>query len=350
MLFRFVGFTYTKSILLVFLALEFFFVSIDTLKYINSLPDSANLLVLFFVYEFLNALNYTFPISIMLASITAYITLIKSNQLVAILSIGYSKKQILKVILLIATVLNALYIALNATPFVYSQENINNIIQRASISDAKNDILVKYENSYVYINKIYPLLQKAELVKIFETKNLELKKFIQAKEAIFDGEYWILKEATINNIPDNLKFGKSKIEIVKMDEYKTLRGFKPKVLDTVYQNKPNASIIDAFNAFLLLKEQNLNTQKIRSLLYSFAIIPLTMVLSIIIISYYMPLLGRYTNLAKLAFSLTLVALILWGMFFALTKLSISGFFHPELGTIIPISILGITSIFYYKRK
>ena len=349
MLFRFISYTYIKSIMLIFLALEFFFVGIDTLKYVNNLPDSANLLVLFFVYEFLNALNYIFPISIMLASITAYVALIKSNQLVAILSIGYSKKQILKIILLIAAILNSLYIALNATPFVYSQENINNIIQRASISDAKNDILVKYENSYVYINKIYPLLQKAELVKIFETKNLELKKFIQAKEAIFDGEYWILKEATINNIPDNLKFNQSKIEIIKMNEYKTLKDFKPKILDTVYQNKPNATIIDAFNAFLLLEEQNLNTQKIRSLLYSFIVIPITMVLSIIIISYYMPLLQRYINLAKLGFSLTLFALIMWGIFFTLTKLSISGFFYPELGILIPILILFSTSIIYYRK-
>lgn len=51
MLIRFVGFYYLKYFLIIFLGLEGFFLAIDTLKYIEELPDSANLLILFLFYD-----------------------------------------------------------------------------------------------------------------------------------------------------------------------------------------------------------------------------------------------------------------------------------------------------------
>ena len=75
-----------------FFALELFFISIDSLKYLDQFPNSANLIVLFFVYDFLYALNYTLPIAILLATIVFYLSLVKNNQYSAFLALGYSKK------------------------------------------------------------------------------------------------------------------------------------------------------------------------------------------------------------------------------------------------------------------
>ena len=349
MLGRFVGFIYLKFIFIIFIALQMFFMSIDILKYSDSLPDSANLFVLFLVYDFLYALNYTFPISTILASIVTLISLIKSNQLTAMLSIGYSKKKILFPILFTASFLNICYIGLNATPFVYAQEKIDNIIQRGGINDAKTDILVKHNNSYVYIDKIYPILQKAENIKVFETDGLILKRFIQANEAQFDGLWWNLKTATITSIPQNLEFNNSSLNTSEVKNYQILKDFKPKILDTIYQNKPNVSIIDAFNTLFLLLEQDSNTQKIRSIIYSFIAIPIVVPFIIIIISSYTPNLLRYTNIARLGFIFVLFCLIIWGLFFMLTKLSISGFLLPELGIIAPMCIFITISIIYYRK-
>lgn len=349
MIFKFIGFFYLKFIVIIFLSLQVFFMGIDILKYSDNLPESANLFVLFLAYDFLYALNYTFPIATILASVVTYILLIKSNQLMAILSIGYSKKMILFPILLIAIVLNLFYIGLNTTPFVYAQENIDNIIQRGGINDAKTDLLVKYNNDYVYIGKIYPILQKAENIKIFETKDLFLNRYIQADEAQFDGKWWKLKTATITYIPKMPEFNKSKLQIQNVNNYQILKNFKPKILDTIYQNKPNVSMADAINAFFLLENQNSNTQKIRSILYSFIAIPLAIPFTIIIISFYVPDLVRYTNLAKLGFIFILMCLIIWGLFFMLTKLSISGFLSPEIGILAPLFLLITISIFYYKK-
>ncbi len=346
---KFVGFIYIKFIFIIFIALQMFFMGIDTLKYSDNLPDSANLFILFLVYDFLYALNYTFPISTILASIVTLISLIKSNQITAMLSIGYSKKRILFPILFIAGFLNLCYIGLNATPFVYAQEKIDNIIQRGGISDAKTDILVKHNNSYVYIDKIYPILQKAENIKVFEIDGLILKQFIQADEAQFDGTWWNLKTAKITSIPKNLEFNNSSLSTTNVTNYQILKDFKPKILDTIYQNKPNVSIIDALNTLFLLLEQESNTQKIRSIIYSFVAIPVIIPFIIIIISFYTPDLLRYTNIAKLGFVFVLFSLIVWGFFFMLTKLSISGFFSPELGIIIPMIIFIISSLIYYRK-
>lgn len=331
------------------MALQLFFIGIDTLKYTDSLPESANLLVLFFAYNFLNALNYTLPISTILAAIATYIVLIKSNQLTAMLSIGYSKKKILFPILLLSIVINLFYIALNATPFVYAQENIDSIMQRGGINDAKTDILVKYDNNYIYMGKIFPILQKAENIKIFEIDGLFVNRFIQASEAQFDGVWWNLPSATITTIPQNPVFDKSKLTIQKMQDYKILKNFKPKILDTIYQNKPNVSLTDALSAFILLQSQDSNTQKIRSILYSFIAIPVAIPFTIIIISFYVPSLLRYANLARLGFVFVLFCLIVWGLFFMLTKLSISGFLVPEIGVLTPLLLLIVIAILYYQK-
>lgn len=349
MLFRFVGLIYIKFIAIICLALQLFFMGVEILKYIDDLPDSANLVVLFLTWVFLFALNYTFPIAVILASVATYIVLVKSNQLTAILSIGYSKKQILTPLIIISSFLNIAYIALNTTQFVYAEENIENIIHRSSINDANSDLLVKYNNDYVYMEKIFPLLQKAQNIKVFEIENFALNRFIEASEAEFDGSWWNLKEAIITTIPKDLNFKDSKLKMERIESYQILHGFKPKILNTIYQNKPNISIADAIIAMNLLVAQNSSTEKIRAILYTFFAIPMAIPFAIMIMSYFVPNLARYSNLAKLGFAFVLFCLIVWGIFFILTKLSISGFFPPEFGIIMPLMAFATVSLGFYRR-
>lgn len=349
MLFRFVGFAYLRYIVLICFALQFFFMGVEILKYIDDFPDSANLVVLLLMWIFFYALNFTFPIAVILASVAVYIVLVKSNQLTAILSIGYSKKQILRAFLIISFALNFLYIALNATPFVYAEEKIQNIIYRNSANDAKSDILVKYNDDYVYMGKIFPLLQKAQHIKVFEIDDFGISTFIEAEEAVFDGVWWNLDSAIITKIPQNLNFKDAKLTTQKIPNYKILKDFKPKILDTFYQNNPNLSLYDAFSALNLLLTQQNQTQKIRSILYSFFAIPLAIPFAIMIISYFIPNLSRYASLAKLGFIFVLFCLIVWGVFFVLTKLSISGLLLPEFGILTPLVAFIIIALGFYKK-
>ncbi|WP_104697634.1 MULTISPECIES: LptF/LptG family permease [unclassified Helicobacter] len=331
--------SYLRFIVIIFLALQVFFVSIDSLKYLDQLPASANLIVLFFVYDFLYALNYTLPISILLASIIFYLALTKSNQYTAFLALGYSKKRILSPVLIISGLLTFFYIGLNATPFVYAQEKAEAIISQENFSNMTEDLLVKYKDNYVYFGKIYPLIKKAENIKVFRLKDDFLESFAQAKEAHFIDNYWVMNKATLANVPKDLILGSKGLEIREEETLRILKGFRPKILDTIYQNKPSVSIIDAFQSLIILRNQEANHTKIRAILYSFILIPFFVPLTIIIIAFFVPSLARYSNLALLGFIFIVLSLIIWGLFFAFGKLSISGLLSPEIMLLCPLILL-----------
>lgn len=349
MLFRFVGYYYLKYFLIVFCALEMFFISIDSLKYVDKFPDSANLAILFFVYDALYAINYTLPISLLLAMVIFYISMIKANQYTALLAIGFSKKAVLKPIIVISLFFSLIYIGLNATPFVYAQEKAESIIYQGNFSNTTEDLLVKYGEDYVYFGKIYPILQKAQDIKIFQLKNFFLSSFTQANTAYFEDGYWVLQNVTISTLPDVFKLGGKGLSTKHLDELKILKGFRPKILDTIYQNKPSVSIIDAIQSAIILNHQNAGSEKIRSMLYSFILIPFFVPLTAMIIAYYTPSLARYGNLALLSFGFIVISLVIWGLFFALGKLSVSGLFLPEVGILSPLIILAVIGFWHFSK-
>lgn len=349
MLFRFVGYYYFKYVLIIFCALEMFFVSVDSLKYIDKFPDSANLVILFFVYDALYALNYTFPISLLLGAVIFYASMIRSNQYTALLAIGFSKRATFKPILIISLFASFLYVFLNATPFVYAQEKAEAIIYQGNFSNTAEDLLVKYGQDYVYFGKIYPLTQTAQNIKVFQLEDQILSSFTQASTAHFEDGYWVLQNASISTLPKKLLPGEKGLDITHEKKLKILKGFRPKVLDTIYQNKPSVSIIDAIQSLLILRDQNAGSEKIRAMLYSFVLIPFFVPLTIMIIAYYTPNFARYGNLALLSFGSIVISLVIWGLFFVFGKLSVSGLFLPEIGILVPITILALVGFWHFGR-
>ncbi|MFP6056923.1 LptF/LptG family permease [Helicobacter pylori] len=348
-LFRFVGWYYFKYFLIVLLALELFFVGIDSLKYADKMPDSANMIILFFTYDILFALNYTLPISLLLAMVLFYITFIKSNQYTALLSIGFSKRQILSPIFLISLFFTAVYVGLNATPFVYMEEKTQNLIYKDNSLSVSEHLLVKYNDDYVYFDKINPLLQKAQNIKVFRLKDKTLESYAEAKEAFFEDKYWILHDTTIYEMPLSFELGANALNTTRLKTFKTLKNFRPKVLDTIYQNKPAVSITDALLSLHALVRQNADTKKVRSFLYVFAILPFFVPFLSVLIAYFSPSLARYENLALLGLKFIIITLVVWGLFFALGKFSISGILIPEIGVLSPFFIFLALSLWYFKK-
>lgn len=348
--FLFIGKNYMKYFFIIFLALEMFFLGADTIKYADKLPDSANLIILFFFYDALYAFNYTLPLSLVLGSILFYINFLKSSQLSALLALGYSRRKILSPLLILSSLIICGYIGLNATPFVYAQEKAEVIVNKNALQNAQEDIFVKYNQDYVYFQKVYPLLNRAENIKVFELNNGELTTFIQANKATFQGDYWVLENAELIKIDNNrFSFNEEVLEHKQIKQLKILKNFRPKVLDTFSKDKPTVSIIDAIVSAKILISQKIDFEKVRAILYSFIIVPLFVPLTIIIIASYIPSLARYGNLALLTFGLVIFSLMVWGAFFSISKLSISGIMHPELGILIPFAILLFSSLLSYTR-
>ncbi|CAE11076.1 LptF/LptG family permease [Wolinella succinogenes] len=347
--FRFLGALYLKYFFILLLALETFFVGIDLLKFAEELPPSANLVVLFVVYDALYALNFILPIALVLAQILLFVVLLRTNELTALLSIGYSKRQITTPLLGIALLFTFGFIVLNATPFAYAKERVDTILDQGYVGNFKRELFVKYHDSYIYFDKIYPLLQKAEGVKVYRLEGDRVAQWIEAKEARFVDNHWRLNEAMVMTIPSELTLGGSPLEVEKVDFMEVLEGFRPRILDSIYERHGAVSIIDAIESMSLLLEQQVNSQKIRGILYSLVLFPFFAPLCMVLVAYYMPITMRYGNLAIIVFAAILGVLLFWGLFFALSRLSMSGFIHPEVSLLIPMILWTALALFFWRR-
>lgn len=348
-LFFFIGRYYMRYFLVIFIALELFFVGIDSLQYADNFAESANLVVLFFAYDFMYAVNFTLPISLLLAMAICYLTLIKSSQYTALLALGYSRRRLLRPVLLLSLALTCLYIGLNATPFAYAREKVATFFKDSSSTPTK-DLFVKYNQSYVFFGTINSLAQ-ANNVRVFEVNKDEkkLESFIQAKKAYFENDAWVLQEAKTQTLPKSWNLGNAGIASSTKDRLQILEKFNPKVLDSFAQANPSISIIDALDSLSLLRSQKISTDKARSILYSLILVPLFVPFVAIIIGYYTPSLARYTNLYLLGFCFIIFALLVWGLFFALSQFAITDIIYPEIAVPVPIAILASVAIAYYAR-
>lgn len=345
--FRYIGLLYLKYFFFLFVSLECFFVVIDLVKYLDDLPSSANLIVLLLAYDFMYASQFILPLSLVLSQIVLIIALLKSSQWTAFLALGYSKLKIFLPIFTLSFLITFFFIALNATPFAYAKEQIDLIIDQGLLGDYKKNLFVKYDNTYIYFEKIFPLLQSAEGVHIYEFDEEYdfVLRMIESPKAFFNGEEWNLQNVTITNLEDNLQIGQNPLMIQKEATYTTLNGFKPKILENIYEKNGSTSILDAYEAISLFNAQGVNTQKIRGLLYNLIFFPLFSPLMMICLSNFTPNSNRYTNLGLMTLSMILGILIGWGIFFSFSRLSISGFLQPEFSILLPIFALFLMSLF-----
>lgn len=347
---KYLAFLYLKFFFIILLSLELFFVGIEFVQHGTKLPDSANIQILFAAYDAMYALNFMLPIALVLAQIIVMVILIRSNEVTAIHAIGYSRKEVMKPLFWSSLVITLVYIGLNATSFAYAKERVDGILNNNYFSDSKSDFFVKYENSYVYFGKLYPVLNKAENVRVYETEGDNLRRFIKADESHFTDDQWNLKDATVITKPKNPELGDQGITVQEGQHLNILEGFRPKILDNVYESQGGLSIIDAIDTLKLLLEQNVNTDKIRSILFALVIFPLFSPLLGILIVRYAPISQRYVSLPIWVFTTLFSTVIAWGLFYSLSRLAISGLLSPELSIILPIVVLaGIAFIVFIKN-
>ena len=122
---------FIKNFIIVLLSLEMFFVGIDFLKNFKELPNSANLQLLYLLYNGFFTLTLTLPLSLIFAWILTLIIMVKSNELVASLSLGVNYKDIYMPIIKVSFVLILVLISFQATPLAYSYD------QKTKILDGK---------------------------------------------------------------------------------------------------------------------------------------------------------------------------------------------------------------------
>ncbi len=347
---KYLLFKYLKYFLLILFSLELFFIGIDLLQNYSKLPQSANLQLLYVIYNTFFTLTITLPLSLVFAWIITLTILIKDNELISLHALSISPKSILKPIILISIIITFILMALQATPLAYSNEQKNKILKNTYFVNEKSNIFLKYNNYFVYFKKLYPLEKKATDIHIFKIENNTLIETIIAKKAYYQNNKWYVIDAKVTNIPSKIDWSKSKIEVLNEKFLYTLEKFEPKIINNVYKSKVQFSIMDAIRTILLLDNQNFNTNKIKAILYSQVIMPFFVLPLIVLIFIFINPSSRFFNAAKFVSLTIFLSLSTWGIIFLLQKLAFGSVLLAEVAIILPLIILFLITYYLYNRR
>ncbi len=343
--FRYLSKLYVKNLLAILFGLSSAFAVIDYFQHIQKLEVSSNYQILYIFYMWQEALGLLYPLAIVFAVIMTKLALVKNNTMGALHAFGYNKKRLFLPLLAVASVTYALFTFLHTTEFSYAKDKAAILLQNELNAYNVNDLFFKYDDTFVYIKKLDPVEKKIEDITIFKVKGYQVRYTIHAPVAIFDGEEWEAKNATVKtHIYENGKLVRYRIE--HKEQIKTLHGYKPKIIESLYEGKA-LNIIDAFNTWKLLREQHLNSDKIRAVLYNKVIVPLFAIALLLILFFKLPFHARMINIGYvIALSLG-VTFMVWGILFGLNQIGANGVLIPEFTAILPVAILWCYAIYVY---
>jgi lipopolysaccharide export system permease protein len=341
---------YLKNFFIIFIALDLFYVGVDLLTNYNNIPDSANLQILYSVFQGMNAVNYVLPLSIVFGMVVTYFSMIKSNELICMYASSISKRSLVKPFFLTALGLTIVYIGLNCTEFAYAYEYSVNLKKYNRISTSSEDLFLKNDNQYIYFKKLDPLKQVAYDVTIFEVNNIDVAKIIRASVATFIQNQWVLKDVSVVYKPYVKTLDDAGYHTENVQELKMMENFKPKIMDNVYQSEYTLSITDGMDALLFLENQGVNTSKIKATLFYQLFFPLFAPFLIVILYYKAPVMGRYFNMALIASSFAFVTLVVWSGLFLLSRLAANGVIFSEIAILLPIILLFLIALHFYAKR
>ena len=337
---RYVGWLYFKYFMILFIALTLFYVGIDILTNLKDMPASANLKLLYFGLTSLTAVNYVLPLALIFALITSKFSMIRSNELVSFYALGIDKNRLIKPPFYIALVITFIYVGLNFTPFAYAYEYGRNIVKLSNLSRTSSDIFLKFEGKFVYVDSLNPISGEAKDVRIFDINGSNLRSATFGESAKFIDDAWLLKNAKIVNLPQNIKLGEKGLEIKTPSELKTLENFKPKTIESASAESSAITIPDAVDYILAFKDEGIGLNSTKTTLYNLAFAPFFAPFMVLIIYYFLPVTGRFFNLALKSFIFTIASLCVWGALFVMMRFARNGVVSPEIGVLLPIILLG----------
>lgn len=337
---RYVGWLYFKYFMILFVALTLFYVGIDILTNLKDMPASANLKLLYFGLTSLTAVNYVLPLALIFALITSKFSMIRSNELVSFYALGIDKNRLIKPPFYIALAITFIYVGLNFTPFAYAYEYGRNIVKLSNLSRTSSDIFLKFEGKFVYMDSLNTISGEAKDVRIFDINGSNLRSATFGESAKFIDNAWLLKNAKIVNLPQNIKLGEKGLDIKTPSELKTLENFKPKTIESASAESSAITIPDAVDYILAFKDEGIGLNSTKTTLYNLAFAPFFAPFMVLIIYYFLPVTGRFFNLALKSFIFTIASLCVWGALFVMMRFARNGVVSPEVGVLLPIILLG----------
>jgi len=346
---RYVGWLYFKYFVILFVALTLFYVGIDILTNLKSMPASANLKLLYFGLTSLTAVNYVLPLSLIFALIASEFSMIRSNELVSFYALGIDKNRLIKPPFYIALTITFVYVGLNFTPFAYAYEYGRNIVKLSNLSRTSSDIFLKFEGKFVYMDSLNPISGEAKDVRIFDINGSNLRSATFGLSARFVDDLWLVKQAKIVNLPQNIKLGEKGLDIKRLGELKTLENFKPKTIENAAAESSAITIPDAVDYIQAFKNEGIGLNSVKTTLYNLAFSPFFAPFMVLIIYYFLPVTGRFFNLALKSFIFTIASLCVWGALFVMMRFARNGVISPEIGVLLPVILLGAYAFYLHFK-
>lgn len=334
---RYLAAVYLRYFIIIFFALELFYLGIDFLQNAKNLPDSTNLVVLYLAFMSVAAMKVTLPLSLIFGAVGAFVYLVRSNELVALYALGYTKRRVLAPLITVSMAVTAAFVALSSTPAAYYADRAASIADDRYFSTSTSDLFFKLDSTLIYMGRLHPLVKQADDVRIFRFRGDELIEAIYAKEGRFIHEKWILY-GVLRMIPDAAE-GR-RLAMVPVDHLEVLPGFRPKLLDNIFEGKGSFSVADALNALILLHDQSINLEKVRTALYAQALLPFFAPIAVIFLFVFFPASGRFFNLVVVMIGSIIATLLAWGILLVLQSLAMGGSGLPELLLVLPMIALG----------
>ena len=139
------------------------------------------------------------------------------------------------------------------------------------------------------------------------------------KKAFYQNNRWYVIDTKITKKPEKIDWNNSKLNVSYEKFLYTLEGFEPKIISNVYKGKAQYSVIDAIRTIMLLDDQEFNTNKIKSILYSQLVMPFFVLPLIVLIFIYTTPSSRFFNSALFISGMIFLSLSVWGVLFLLQK-------------------------------
>ena len=336
---------YLKNLLAVLFGLSFAFAAIDYFQHVQQFDVASNYKILYIFYMWEVALGLLYPLAIVFALIMTKITLIKNNTMGAFHAFGYDKKRLFAPLFVVASVTYLIFVGLNSTEFSYAKDKASFIVDNEMGPNAVDDLFFKYNDTFVYITKLHPIEKKITDITIFKVKGFQVLYTINAPLATFDGKKWTAHDATLKtHIYENDVLKRYTIE--HKERIETLEGYKPKIIESLYAGK-SLNILDAYYTWRLLQKQNLNSDKIRAILYDKVVMPLSSLALLLILFFKLPFHARMMNIGAVVALALGATFMIWGALYGLSQVGLNGVLMPELTVILPVVLLIGVSLYVY---
>ncbi|HFU77522.1 MAG TPA: YjgP/YjgQ family permease [Epsilonproteobacteria bacterium] len=342
--FRYLAKHYIKNLVSILFGLSFAFASIDYFQHSQALHSfSHKILYIFYMWQ--EALSLLYPLAIVFALIMTKLSFVKNNTMGAFHAFGYDKKRLFFPLLVVFFCVYGMFMILHTTEFSYAKDKAKLLLKNELGAYDVNDLFFKYNDTFVYIKKLDPVEKKIEDITIFKVEGYQVRYTIHAPSATFTGNEWNAQNATIKT--HVYKEGElEKYTSEYKENIKTLKGYKPKIIESLYEGKA-LNIMDAYSTWKLLAKQHLNSDKIRVAYYDKIFLPLFALALMIILFFKLPSHARMMNLGgNIALSLG-ATFVIWGVLFGLSKIGANGVLAPELTSIFPIFLLWVYAIYIY---